>query len=195
MSADPFQAYSTLDTPLGQRRIARLDVIEGADRLPYSIRVLLESALRNLDDAAIRPEDVRAIAAYDPRNVGETEIPFIPGRVVLQDFTGVPAVVDLAAMRSAIVEMTGDPDSAQKVNPLIPADLVVDHSVQVDSFARPDSLMINSRREFERNQERYEFLKWGQSAFQDFRVVPPATGIVHQVNLEYLAKVVWDHGG
>ncbi|HSJ34205.1 MAG TPA: aconitate hydratase AcnA [Acidimicrobiia bacterium] len=195
MSADPFQAYSTLDTPLGQRRIARLDAIEGADRLPYSIRVLLESALRNLDDAAIRPEDVRAIAAYDPRNVGETEIPFIPGRVVLQDFTGVPAVVDLAAMRSAIVEMTGDPDNAQKVNPLIPADLVVDHSVQVDSFARPESLMINSRREFERNQERYEFLKWGQSAFQDFRVVPPATGIVHQVNLEYLAKVVWDHGG
>jgi aconitate hydratase len=194
MSADPFQAYTSLDTPLGQRRIARLDAIDGADRLPYSIRVLLEAALRNLDETAITPDDVRAIAAYDPRNVGETEIPFIPGRVVLQDFTGVPAVVDLAAMRSAIVEMTGDADSAQKVNPLIPADLVVDHSVQVDSFARPDSLIINSRREFERNQERYEFLKWGQSAFQDFRVVPPATGIVHQVNLEYLAKVVWDDG-
>jgi aconitate hydratase len=194
MSADPFEAYTSLDTPLGERRIARLDAIEGADRLPYSIRVLLESALRHLDETAITPDDVRAIAAYDARNVGETEIPFIPGRVVLQDFTGVPAIVDLAAMRSAIDEMTGDPANAQKVNPLIPADLVVDHSVQVDSFNSPDSLVINSRREFERNQERYEFLKWGRSAFENFRVVPPATGIVHQVNLEYLAKVVWDDG-
>ena len=115
--------------------------------------------------------------------------------MVLQDFTGVPTVVDLAAMRSAaIVSMTGDEGSAQKVNPLIPVDLVVDHSVQVDAFARPDALTINSRKEFERNQERYEFLKWGQSAFANFRVVPPATGIVHQVNLEYLAKVVWDDG-
>ena len=194
MSADPFEAHTTFETALGPRRIARLDAIEGAGSLPYSIRVLLESALRNLDGAAITADDVRAIASYDARAVGEVEIPFIPGRVVLQDFTGVPAVVDLAAMRSAVVEMTGDPRAAQKVNPLIPADLVVDHSVQVDSFARPDSLVINSRREFERNQERYEFLKWGQTAFQDFRVVPPATGIVHQVNLEYLAKVVWDSG-
>jgi aconitate hydratase A / 2-methylisocitrate dehydratase len=194
MTNDPFQASATLETPLGARRIARLDSIEGVERLPYSIRVLLESAIRNLDGTAVTEADVREIASYDPADVGETEIPFIPGRVVLQDFTGVPAVVDLAAMRSAIVRMTGDEGSAQKVNPLIPADLVIDHSVQVDAFARPDALVINSAKEFERNQERYEFLKWGQSAFANFRVVPPATGIVHQVNLEYLAKVVWDDG-
>jgi aconitate hydratase A / 2-methylisocitrate dehydratase len=183
-----------IDTALGSRQIVRLDVIPGVDNLPYSIRVLLESALRKLDGIAVTDEDVRRIADYDATDVGEQEIPFVPGRVVLQDFTGVPAVVDLAAMRAAVVRMTGDESAAQKVNPLIPADLVVDHSVQVDSFARADSLIINSRREFERNQERYEFLKWGQSAFADFRVVPPATGIVHQVNLEYLAKVVWDDG-
>ncbi|HXV70357.1 MAG TPA: aconitate hydratase AcnA [Acidimicrobiia bacterium] len=194
MSNDPFGARSTLETPLGAREIARLDVIEGVDRLPYSIKVLLESALRNLDGTSVTEADVREIAAYDATAVGESEIPFIPGRVVLQDFTGVPAVVDLAAMRAAIVRMTSDEGSAQKVNPLIPADLVIDHSVQVDAFARPDALIINSSKEFERNQERYEFLKWGQSAFANFRVVPPATGIVHQVNLEYLAKVVWDDG-
>ena len=194
MSTDPFDAFDTIDTALGERRIARLDAIDGADRLPYTIKVLLEAVLRNLDDEAFTAADVEAIAAYDAKNVGDTEIPFIPGRVVLQDFTGVPAVVDLAAMRSAIVAMTGKEELAQKVNPLIPADLVVDHSVQVDSFAKPDSLVINSRREFERNQERYEFLKWGKSAFENFRVVPPATGIVHQVNLEYLAKVAWDDG-
>ena len=187
-------ARSTLETPLGTRLIARLDSIEGVELLPYSIKVLLESALRNVDGKSVTEADVRRIAGYDARNVGEQEIPFVPGRVVLQDFTGVPAIVDLAAMRSAIVRMTGDPGAAQKVNPLIPADLVVDHSVQVDAFARADALTINSRKEFERNQERYEFLKWGQSAFANFRVVPPATGIVHQVNLEYLAKVVWDDG-
>jgi aconitate hydratase len=194
MSTDPFGARATVDTALGAREIASLDSIEGAERLPYSIKVLLESALRNLDGMAITEHDVRQIAAYDARDVGGGEIPFVPGRVVLQDFTGVPTVVDLAAMRSAIVRMTGDEAAAQKVNPLIPVDLVVDHSVQVDAFARPDALTINSRKEFERNQERYEFLKWGQSAFANFRVVPPATGIVHQVNLEYLAKVVWDDG-
>jgi aconitate hydratase len=194
MSIDPFRARATVETALGSREIARLDSIEGAERLPYSIKVLLESALRNLDGKAITEHDVRRIAAYDPTRVGDGEIPFVPGRVVLQDFTGVPTVVDLAAMRSAIVRMTGDEAAAQKVNPLIPVDLVVDHSVQVDAFARADALMINSRKEFERNQERYEFLKWGQSGFANFRVVPPATGIVHQVNLEYLAKVVWDDG-
>ena len=194
MSNDPFGSRSPLETALGVREISRLDAIEGVENLPYSIKVLLESALRNLDGLNVTADDVRRIAAYDATNVGEQEIPFIPGRVVLQDFTGVPAVVDLAAMRSAIVRMTGDEGSAQKVNPLIPADLVIDHSVQVDAFARPDALIINSRKEFERNQERYEFLKWGQSAFANFRVVPPATGIVHQVNLEYLAKVVWDDG-
>ena len=194
MTTDPFGSRHTLDSSLGSREIARLDAIEGTDRLPYSIKVILESALRNLDGKAVTSEDVEAIAAYDATRVGRREIPFVPGRVVLQDFTGVPTVVDLAAMRSAIVAMTGDEGAAQKVNPLIPVDLVVDHSVQVDAFARPDALVINSRKEFERNQERYEFLKWGQSAFANFRVVPPATGIVHQVNLEYLAKVVWDDG-
>ncbi|MEX0864559.1 MAG: aconitate hydratase AcnA [Acidimicrobiia bacterium] len=194
MTNDPFGARGSLETALGTRAIARLDAIDGIDTLPFSIRVLLESALRNLDGVTVTEEDVRQIASYDATNVGDQEVPFIPGRVVLQDFTGVPAVVDLAAMRAAIVRMTGDASAAQKVNPLIPADLVIDHSVQVDAFARPDALMINSSMEFERNRERYEFLKWGQSAFANFRVVPPATGIVHQVNLEYLAKVVWDDG-
>ena len=194
MSIDPFGSRATLDTALGTREIVRLDSIEGTERLPYSIKVLLESAMRNLDGISVTEADVRRIAAYDATDVGKQEVPFVPGRVVLQDFTGVPAVVDLAAMRSAIVRMTGDPGAAQRVNPLIPADLVVDHSVQVDAFNRADALVINSRKEFERNQERYEFLKWGQSGFANFRVVPPATGIVHQVNLEYLAKVAWDDG-
>ena len=194
MSNDPFGARNTLETALGSREIARLDAVEGTQNLPYSIKVLLESVLRNVDGHSITGDDVERIAAYDATNVESQEIPFIPGRVVLQDFTGVPAIVDLAAMREAIVRMTGDAGSAQKVNPLIQADLVIDHSVQVDAFARPDALMINSQKEFERNQERYEFLKWGQSGFANFSVVPPATGIVHQVNLEYLAKVVWDSG-
>ena len=194
MSSDPFGAIETLSTPLGDRKIARLSAVGDVSRLPYSIRVLLESALRNLDGVAVTESDVKTIASYRTDDIGTAEIPFIPGRVVLQDFTGVPAVVDLAAMRAAIVRMTGDESTANKVNPGVPCDLVVDHSVQVDAFNRPDALIINSRREFERNQERYEFLKWGQSAFENFRVVPPATGIVHQVNLEYLAKVVWEDG-
>ncbi len=194
MSNDPFGARDTMETALGTREVVRLDALEGTENLPYSIKVLLESALRNLDGRSVTAEDVERISDYDATDVRHVEIPFIPGRVVLQDFTGVPAVVDLAAMREAIVRMTGDEGAAQKVNPLIPADLVIDHSVQVDAFARPDALIINSRKEFERNQERYEFLKWGQSAFANFSVVPPATGIVHQVNLEYLAKVVWDDG-
>ncbi len=183
-----------LDTPAGRRSIARLSSAGSVDHLPYSIKVLLEAALRHRTRGMTTDADVAAIAAYDATSVGEVEIPFIPGRVVLQDFTGVPAVVDLAAMRAAIVRMTGDPTAAEKVNPGVPCDLVVDHSVQVDAFNRPDALVINSRLEFDRNRERYEFLKWGQSAFENFRVVPPATGIVHQVNLEYLAKVVWDDG-
>jgi aconitate hydratase len=194
MPTDPFDSHTTLDTAMGSRKIARLDALDGVENLPYSIKVLLESALRNLDGHTVTEDDVRRIAAYDATNVGEQEIPFIPGRIVLQDFTGVPSVVDLAAMRDAIVRMTDDEGAAQQVNPLIPADLVIDHSVQVDAFARSDALIINSQKEFERNQERYAFLKWGQSAFANFRVVPPATGIVHQVNLEYLAKVVWDDG-
>ena len=184
----------TVSTPLGRRKIARLDSVPGADALPYSIKVLLESAVRNLGTPGFSARDVDAIAAYHPDRSTAQEIPFLPGRVILQDFTGVPAVVDLAAMRDAIVAMTGDPEAAAQVNPLVPVDLVIDHSVQIDAFNRPDALAINSRREFERNQQRYQLLKWAQSAFDNFRVVPPATGIVHQVNLEYLGKVVWDDG-
>ncbi len=181
-------------SPLGERRIAPLSSLEGISHLPYSIRVLLEAALRRRDGLLVQQADVDGILAYNATSVGETEIPFIPGRVVLQDFTGVPTIVDLAAMRAAIVRMTGSEEDAAKVNPGVPCDLVIDHSVQVDAFARSDALLINSRKEFERNQERYQFLKWGQQAFANFRVVPPATGIVHQVNLEYLAKVCWDDG-
>ena len=195
--ADAFESRAEIATALGPRTVHRLDSLRhlgDIDALPYTIKVLLESALRNHDGESITDEDVTALAQYDASKVEETEVAFAPARVVLQDFTGVPAVVDLAAMRSAIVRMTGDEAAAQKVNPQVPVDLVVDHSVQVDVFNRPDALQINSEREFERNMERYEFLKWGRSAFDNFRVVPPATGIVHQVNLEYLAKVVWDDG-
>jgi len=191
---DPFNARDTLDTPLGRRSYVRLDAVGDLSAVPYCIKVLLESCLRNLDGRIVTEEDVKNLAAYDATKVGETEIPFMPGRVVLQDFTGVPAVVDLAAMRSAVVRMTGDEASASKVNPQVPCDLVIDHSVQVDSFKGKNALSLNSRIEFDRNRERYEFLKWGQDAFDNFRVVPPATGIVHQVNLEYLARVVFDDG-
>ncbi len=197
MSHDPFGTRASLATPLGERTIYRLDALAGmadVDSLPYTIKVLLEAVLRHHDGSIVTDDDVKALASFDATAVAETEIAFTPGRVVLQDFTGVPAVVDLAAMRAAVVRMTGDEASAQKVNPLVPCDLVIDHSVQVDAFNSGMALLINSGKEFERNQERYEFLKWGQSAFDNFRVVPPATGIVHQVNLEYLAKVAWDDG-
>ena len=155
--------------------------------LPFSVRVLLEAALRNLDGYQVREEDVGTLANWNAANPNPIEIPFKPARVVLQDFTGVPSLVDLAALRSAMGRMGGDPD---RVEPLIPVDLVVDHSVQVDSFANSDALRRNGEIEFERNRERYEFLRWGANAFESFRVVPPMTGIVHQVNLEYLAKGV-----
>jgi aconitate hydratase len=192
---DPFHAVATLDTPLGKRTYHRLDALRhlgAVGKLPYSIRVLLESVLRNLDGRVYTEDHVRSIAAYDPRRPAQEEIPFMPGRVVLQDFTGVPCVVDLAAMRDAMRRLGGDP---KRVNPLVPCDLVIDHSVQVDAFASGAALTINGDLEFERNRERYQFLKWGQGAFTNFRVVPPATGIVHQVNLEYLAKVVWERDG
>ena len=184
---------ANLSTPLGDKTYYPLDSL-GKDlrSLPYSVKVLLESCLRAHDGRVVTDEHIAALANFDARNVGEQEIPFTPGRVVLQDFTGVPAVVDLAAMRSAMARLGGD---VRKVNPLVPCDLVIDHSVQVDAFNREDALQINEKYEFERNRERYEFLKWGQSAFDNFRVVPPATGIVHQVNLEYLAKVVWEKDG
>ena len=194
---NPFESATNVSTPMGTRTVHRLEVLRDQgdiDAMPYSIKVLLEAALRNCDGRTVTAEDVIALASYNGAKVAETEIPFSPGRVVLQDFTGVPAIVDLAAMRDAIVSMTGDAGDSKKVNPLVPCDLVIDHSVQVDAFNSSLALRINSQREFERNQERYAFLKWGQSAFDNFRVVPPATGIVHQVNLEYLAKVVWDDG-
>ncbi len=156
-------------------------------RLPFSIKVLLEAVLRQVDGFAVTEEDVRRLAAWNAANPAQVELPFKPARVVMQDFTGVPAVVDLAAMRSAMARAGGDPT---RVNPLIPVDLVIDHSVLVDDFGSGNSLFYNAEREFERNRERYEFLKWGQNAFVNFHVVPPATGIVHQVNLEFLATVV-----
>lgn len=184
---------STLQTKSGPVVIYRLDALEKAglgniSRLPFSIKVLLEAVLREYDDYVVREEDIRNLASYDPQNPVEAEIPFKPARVVLQDFTGVPAVVDLAALRSAMAAAGGDP---QKINPVVPVDLVIDHSVQVDTFGQEFSFMFNRQKEFERNRERYEFLRWGQKAFHNFGVVPPARGIVHQVNLEYLAKGVW----
>ncbi len=196
-SSHPFLARATLKVGGRSLQYASLAALarQGMGRvetLPYSIKVLLEACLRHFDGYIVSEADVRAIANYDAAKVGEVEIPFMPGRVVLQDFTGVPAVVDLAALRSAMQRMGGDP---KKVNPLVPCDLVIDHSVQVDAFNSGAALTINSEREFERNNERYELLKWAQGAFDNFRVVPPATGIVHQVNLEYLAKVVWEKEG
>lgn len=157
-------------------------------RLPFSIKVLLEAVLRECDDYVVSEDDVKRLASYDPHSPADVEIPFKPARVVLQDFTGVPAVVDLAALRHAMAKMGGDP---KKINPTVPVDLVIDHSVQVDMFGQEFAFMQNAKIEFERNLERYEFLRWGQKAFKNFSVVPPARGIVHQVNLEYLAKGVW----
>ncbi len=194
---NPFGAETKIKTAGGDYTIFRLgklidDGIGHIEKLPYSIRVLLEACHRNVDGFVVNESDVTKLAAWNAKNVARDEIPFKPGRVVLQDFTGVPAVVDLAALRSAMVRMGGDP---QKINPLVPCDLVIDHSVQVDEFASPLALVHNVEREFERNQERYQFLRWGQQAFENFRVIPPATGIVHQVNLEYLAKVVLTRDG
>jgi len=193
MTHDPFSARHVIDTPLGERVVYRLDALADVadiNSLPYSIKVLLESVLRNHDGRVVRDDDVTAVARYDASKVEDTEIAYKPARVVLQDFTGVPAVVDLAAMRAAIVRMTGDEAAAAKVNPQVQSDLVIDHSVQVDAFNTPDALSINAGFEFERNNERYEFLKWGQSAFGNFSVVPPATGIVHQVKLP---NADWPH--
>jgi len=196
-SDNPFNASATLSTSSGDVTYYRLrqladDGLGDIDTLPYSIRILLEACLRNVDGFIVTEEDVTALAGWSADVVDPAEIPFKPGRVVLQDFTGVPAVVDLAALRSAMVRMDGDP---RKINPLVPCDLVVDHSVQVDRFASIDALSHNVEREFQRNQERYGFLRWGQQAFDNFRVIPPATGIVHQVNLEYLARVVMVENG
>jgi aconitate hydratase len=191
-STNPFSARATLATQGGSVDIYRLDALEKAglarlSSLPYSIRILLENVLHSVDGFAVLEEHVRTLAAWSPAGRPASEVPFTPARVILQDFTGVPALVDLAAMRSAMERLDGDP---ARINPRIPVDLVIDHSVQVDHYGRADALALNAKLEFHRNRERYEFLRWGQDAFDNFRVVPPATGIVHQVNLEYLAKVV-----
>ena len=158
-------------------------------RLPFSLKILLENLLRNEDGVAVTRRDIEALANWEPKKIPDKEIAFSPARVILQDFTGVPAVVDLAAMRDAVAQMGGD---AARINPLVPAELVIDHSVQVDSFGRPISLGLNLEKEYERNRERYTFLRWGQAAFDNLKVVPPGTGIVHQVNIEYLARVVFE---
>ncbi len=192
MSVDVFRAKSTIKTSFGEYvyyRLAKLeqDGLTQLSQLPYSIRIILESVLRQCNEREITREDVVNLAGWRPRVDDRPALPFRPARVVMQDFTGVPAVVDLAAMRSAVARLGGDP---KKINPVVPVDLVIDHSVQVDFFAMPEALARNAELEFQRNRERYEFLHWGQKAFDNFRVVPPATGIVHQVNLEYLASVV-----
>ncbi len=192
MTTNPFGARATLAFGEGPATIFRLDALARAggtslDRLPYSIRILLENVLRHAGSDVVTEEHVRTVAGWQPQPDQGQEVPFMPGRVVLQDFTGVPAVVDLAAMRDAIVTLGGDP---QRINPLVQTDLVIDHSVQVDFFGTPVAFTLNVEREMERNGERYALLRWAQQAFRDFRVVPPGTGIVHQVNLEYLASVV-----
>ena len=190
---NPLNSCETLQTKGGDVTIFRLDRLDAdVSRLPMSIKVLLEAALRNLDGYQVNEEDVTGLAGWKAKAPAQVEVPFKPARVVLQDFTGVPSLVDLAALRSAMDRLGGDP---KRIEPLIPADLVVDHSVQVDRFASSDALQQNAEIEFERNNERYEFLRWGSNAFESFRVVPPATGIVHQVNLEFLAKGVVQRDG
>ncbi|VAW96063.1 Aconitate hydratase [hydrothermal vent metagenome] len=182
-------AKSTLSVNGNDYEIYRLDSVKGADDLPFSLKILLENLLRHHDGVNVTDEDIQAMANWDPKATPSTEIAFTPARVLMQDFTGVPAVVDLAAMREAMKTLGGDPD---KINPLQPAELVIDHSVQIDSFGNKDAVTKNSEMEYQRNEERYSFLKWGQSAFSNFKVVPPDMGIVHQINLEYLARVVFD---
>ena len=189
---DSFGSKDTLEVGDTSYEIYRLDAVEGADSCPYSLKILLENLLRTEDGANITADHIRALAAWDPTAEPDTEIQFTPARVIMQDFTGVPCVVDLATMREAVQELGGDPS---KINPLAPAELVIDHSVIADLFGAPDSFERNVELEYERNTERYQFLRWGQTAFDDFKVVPPGTGIVHQVNIEYLARVVFERDG
>ena len=189
-SLDTFHSRSILDVDDRGYEIYRLDAVPGLERLPYSLKVLAENLLRTEDGANITADHVRALASWDPAAEPDTEIQFTPARVVMQDFTGVPCIVDLATMREAVADLGGDPEV---INPLNPAEMVIDHSVQIDSFGLPGSLERNKEREYERNAERYQFLRWGQGALSNFRVVPPGTGIVHQVNIEYLARIVFTH--
>ncbi|HEY0633546.1 MAG TPA: aconitase family protein, partial [Thermoleophilaceae bacterium] len=192
---DSFGARATLEAGGETHEIFRLDALQqkyDVARLPYSIKILLENLLRFEDGESVTAEDVENVAKWVAKDEPSKEIAYTPARVLMQDFTGVPAVVDLAAMRDAMDEMGGDP---AKINPLRPAELVIDHSIQVDEFATKFAFRKNAELEFHRNRERYEFLRWGQEAFDDFAVVPPNTGICHQVNLEYLARVVYTRDG
>ncbi|SFQ56527.1 aconitate hydratase, partial [Amycolatopsis arida] len=191
-SKDSFGARDVLRVGEDSYEVFRLDRVAGSERLPYSLKILLENLLRTEDGVNITAEHVRALAGWDPAADPSVEIQFTPARVIMQDFTGVPCVVDLATMREAVAELGGDPD---KVNPLAPAELVIDHSVIADVFGRADAFERNVEIEYERNRERYQFLRWGQSAFKEFKVVPPGTGIVHQVNIEYLARTVMTRNG
>ncbi|GAA1673979.1 aconitate hydratase AcnA [Streptomyces yatensis] len=192
MSANSFDARSTLQVGDESYEIFRLDKVEGSARLPYSLKVLLENLLRTEDGANITADHIRALGSWDPQAQPSQEIQFTPARVIMQDFTGVPCVVDLATMREAVKELGGDP---AKINPLAPAELVIDHSVIADVFGAPDAFTKNVELEYGRNKERYQFLRWGQTAFDEFKVVPPGTGIVHQVNIEHLARTVMVRGG
>ena len=187
MTANSFGSRAALEVAGERYEIYRLDAAEGSARLPFSLKILLENLLRNEDGANITASQVSALAGWDPAAEPDTEIQFTPARVILQDLTGVPAVVDLAAMREAMQALGGDPT---KINPLIPAELVIDHSVVADVYGSPDAFSRNVEIEFQRNHERFQFLRWGQDALRQFKVVPPGTGIVHQVNIEYLARVV-----
>ncbi len=188
MSVNSFDAKATLQVGDASYEIFRLDAVEGHDDLPYSLKILLENLLRTEDGANITADDIRALAGWDPTSEPSKEIQFTPARVIMQDFTGVPCVVDLATMREAMAEMGGD---ANKINPLAPAEMVIDHSVIADVFGTADAFVRNVEIEYGRNRERYQFLRWGQTAFDDFKVVPPGTGIVHQVNIEHLARVIF----
>src|SRR3954452_19310417 len=191
MPENSFDARATLQVGDRSLDIYRLDALQSkfdVARLPFSLKVLLENLLRTEGNGSVEASDIEALASWDAKAEPSNEIAFTPARVVMQDFTGVPAVVDLAAMRDAMADLGGD---ASQINPLVPAELVIDHSVQVDAFGTRDAFRVNAEKEFERNKERYAFLRWGQGAFEGFKVVPPDTGIVHQVNLEYLARVVF----
>src|SRR3954454_3780484 len=192
MSDNSFDARATLRVGDREVEIFRLDALQAkydVARLPFSLKVLLENLLRTEGNGSVGRDDIEALASWDAKAEPSEEIAFTPARVLMQDFTGVPAIVDLAAMRDAMADEFGG--EAKKINPLVPAELVIDHSVQVDFFATRDAFERNAEKEFERNEERYAFLRWGQGAFDDFSVVPPDTGIVHQVNIEYLARVVF----
>ncbi|HET6166541.1 MAG TPA: aconitase family protein, partial [Marmoricola sp.] len=195
-SKDSFGAKGTLEVGGASYEIYRLDAVTGdgldVASLPFSLKVLLENLLRTEDGADITADDIRALAGWDADAQPDKEIQFTPARVIMQDFTGVPCVVDLATMREAMAELGGDPS---KINPLAPAEMVIDHSVIADVFGTPEAFERNVEIEYERNRERYQFLRWGQGAFDDFKVVPPGTGIVHQVNIEHLARVVMVRDG